>query len=158
MATTTQQRGALLRAAALGAASGARSTAGLTSIALTSSRADTGIARSLGGRAGSVVTGLAAVGELLADKHPSTPSRLGLPGLLPRLVLGATAGAGLARREGRSVVPAAVAAAVAAAAWSVLGNRLRARLGDGFGSDLPGALAEDAAAFGLAWFGGRRGR
>src|SRR5688500_8227389 len=64
---------ALLRAAALGAASGVRSTAGVTAVALGSGALDRGPAARLH-RARPLVA-LLALGELVADKLPVTPPR-----------------------------------------------------------------------------------
>jgi uncharacterized membrane protein len=148
----------LMRAAALGAASGSRSTAGITAVALTSGTDDRGaVASRLGSRTGGVVAGLAAVGELVADKLPSTPSRLGA-GLLPRLVLGASSAATMARRDGHDVVLPLLIGLGGAGAASVLGVRLRAAAARRLGSDKPGAFAEDALAALLGWYGARRFR
>jgi uncharacterized membrane protein len=146
----------LARAAALGAASGSRSTAGITAVALTSHTDDRGaVASRLGSRAGGVIAGVAAAAELVADKLPSTPSRLGA-GLLPRLVLGATSAATVARRDGQDVAVPLLIGLAGAAAASVLGVRLRAAAAQRLGSDKPGAVAEDAVAALLGWYGARR--
>ncbi len=146
----------LLRAAALGAASGSRSTLGITAVALTSGTADhDAVASRLGSRTGGAVTGLLALGELVADKLPSTPSRLGA-GLLPRLVLGASSAATMARRDGHDAVLPLVIGLAGAGAASVLGVRLRAAAAQRLGSDRPGAFAEDGIAALLGWFGARR--
>jgi uncharacterized membrane protein len=149
--------GTLLRAAALGAATGARSTAGVTAIALTSGRDDQGaVASRLGGRVGTVVSGLAAAGELVADKLPATPSRLAPQGLLPRAVLGATSAAAMARRDQYDTTLPALVGLASAGAAALLGVRLRAAAARRFGSDKPGAFAEDALATLLGWLGSRR--
>jgi uncharacterized membrane protein len=154
---STIDNGTLARAAALGAASGSRSSAGITALALTSRPGDRGvIASRAGSRPGHVATPLAAVAELTADKLPSTPSRLGARGLIPRIALAATAAAGMAIRDGERPEPAAAVAAVAALAGAALGVRFRALAARRLGSDLPGAFAEDALAGTLAWLGGRR--
>ena len=116
----------LLRAAALGAASGSRSTAGVTAVALTSARGDRGrVASGLGSTTGTTVSGVLALGELVADKLPFVPSRLGAPALGGRVLLGGTSAAAEARRDGHDpVLPALVGAAVAVGA-AVLGSRLR---------------------------------
>jgi uncharacterized membrane protein len=148
---------ALLRAAALGAASGSRSVSGLAGVAFTSRADDIGtVAARLGGRPGTALAALVSVGELVADKQPGVPSRLAPVGLVPRLALGATSAAAVARRDGHgSVLPALVGAASALGA-AVLGVRLRAAAERRFGSDRPGAFAEDALAAMLAWLGARR--
>jgi uncharacterized membrane protein len=149
--------GTLARSAALGAASGSRSSAGITALALTSRPGDLGvIASRAGSRPGQVVAPLLAVGELTADKLPSTPSRLGARGLIPRIALAAIAAGGMASRGGERPEPAAALAAVTALGSAALGARLRALAARRLGSDLPGALIEDALAGTLAWLGTRR--
>jgi uncharacterized membrane protein len=155
---STIDNGTLARAAALGAASGSRSSAGITALALTSRSSDRGvIASRAGSRPGQIVTPLVAAGELTADKLPSTPSRLGARGLIPRIVLAAVAAAGMAMRDGVRPEPAAAVAAVTAFGSAALGVRLRALAARRLGSDLPGAFTEDALAGTLAWLGARRG-
>lgn len=147
----------LLRAAALGAASGSRSTAGVTAVAFTSARGDRGaLASGLGSTAGKAVTATAAAGELVADKLPSTPSRLAPPALGGRLVLGGIAAAAVARRDGHDPVLPTLVAAAGALGGSVLGSRFRALAAQRFGSDKPGAFLEDGVAALLAWLGARR--
>jgi uncharacterized membrane protein len=151
------QAATLLRAAALGAASGARSSAGITAVALTSGRDEEGaLAPRLGSPAGTAITALMAAGELVADKLPATPSRLAGPGLLPRAALGATSAAAMARRDGQDPALPGVIGLAGAVAASVLGVRLRAAAARRFGSDKPGAFAEDAVAALLGWLGARR--
>jgi len=147
----------LLRAAALGAASGSRSTAGVTAVALASRRGDAGrVASGLGSTAGTAVSGVLALGELVSDKLPATPSRLAPPALGGRVLLGGTAAAAEARRDGHDpVLPALIAAGVAVGA-AVLGNRLRGVAAQRFGSDKPGAFLEDGLAALLGWLGARR--
>jgi uncharacterized membrane protein len=148
---------ALLRAAALGAASGSRSASGIAAVAVTSRADDTGaVASWLGSSVGTTVATTAAAVELVADQLPGVPSRLAPQGLVPRLVLGATSAVAVARRDGYDSVPPALVAAASAAAVAVLGARLRAAAHRCFGSDRPGALAEDALALLLAWLGARR--
>ncbi|MFC7279276.1 hypothetical protein ACFQS1_35390 [Paractinoplanes rhizophilus] len=125
----------LLRAAALGAAAGGRSVTPLAALA------DRGTLR--------VAARLAALGELVVDKLPGTPSRLAPAPLAGRVVIGALSAAIYAHRQGRSVLlPAAVAGAAAYAA-SYAGAGWRALAGR-HGLDLPAALAEDAATVALA--------
>lgn len=132
----------LARAALLGLATGGRSTAGLTALALTSSSAGL-----LGSRWTRGLAGLATAGELVGDKLPQAPSRLQPVGLAPRLVFGTLAGAILAHREGSSRNRTALAGGLGllgAAAGSRLGASWRQVAGQRFGADLPGALIEDA--------------
>lgn len=151
------EAGILLRAAALGAASGSRSTAGITAVALTSSGADRGVVASrLGRRSGTVTSALMAAGEVVADKLPATPSRTSTSALLPRAGLGATSAAAIARRDGSDPTLPALVGLAAALGASVLGVRARAALAQRFGSDRPGAVAEDVIAALLGWLGARR--
>jgi uncharacterized membrane protein len=148
---------ALLRAAALGAASGARSSVGLTAVALTSARGDRGrLASGLGSTAGTALSGAFALGELVADKLPTTPSRLAPPALGGRVLLGGTAAAAEARRDGQDPVLPALVGAAGALGAAVLGARLRGVAAQRFGSDKPGAFVEDGIAAVLGWWGARR--
>jgi uncharacterized membrane protein len=147
----------LLRAAALGAATGSRSTAGVAAVALTSTPADRGpVASRLGTTTGKILSGLAAAGEVAVDKHPATPSRLAAQGLLPRTALGAASAAIAADRDGHDAALPALVGLGGAVASAALGVRLRAAAQRRFGTDLPGAVAEDAVAATLGWFGSRR--
>jgi uncharacterized membrane protein len=147
----------VLSAAALGAASGARSTAGIAALAFTSRPDDDGrIGSKLGSRAGRIGAAVSAGGELVADKLPATPARTGPPGLAARVVLGGIAAAGVAARKGEGPgVPVLVAVGTAVAA-AFLGERLRGVAAGRLGSDLPGALSEDVLAALLALWGARR--
>ncbi|MEV5830959.1 hypothetical protein AB0L25_35875 [Spirillospora sp. NPDC052242] len=147
------RRPSLLRAAALGAATGCRSTAGLTALALRAHRGDPGPARLLarpGVRAAHV---LMAAGEVGLDKHPAVPDRGAPQGMIPRVLLAAAASGAAARRDRTEYGPPALVAAAAAAGTAAAGTRLRTLAARRFGSDLPGALTEDAAAALLAWLG-----
>jgi len=135
----------LARAALLGLATGGRSSLGAAALALTSTRT----------RGGSAVTrpwvAKAAAGvsatEFVGDKLPGIPSRLQPQGAVPRLVLGALSGGVLAHREGNSRAVTALSAAIgvaAAVAGIKAGVSWRGLASDKFGTDLPGALLEDA--------------
>jgi uncharacterized membrane protein len=90
---------------------------------------------------------LAAAGELVADKLPSTPSRLSRRGLNGRLLSGALSGQLVAGRAG------ALRAAAAALAGAVAGYAFRTRA--------PGwraAVCEDGVALALASAGAARAR
>ncbi|QHJ01270.1 DUF1440 domain-containing protein [Xylophilus rhododendri] len=88
-----------------------------------------------------------AIGELVADKLPSTPSRTEPLGVGARAVSGAISGAALA--GGRSP-SAALAGAAGAVAATYLGYLLRTRLSRAVGRDWPVAATEDLLAFGGA--------
>lgn len=145
----------LPRAVLLGLATGGRSTAGLTALALTNPSSTGALANRWTRR----LAGTAAAGELVGDKLPQTPSRLRPEGLVPRLVLGTAAGAILTRREGAGPGRAAVAGALGllgAAAGSRLGASWRQQASRRFGNDLPGALLEDALWLVVARYASRR--
>lgn len=148
--------GALARAAALGAATGARSTFGSAAIAWRARADDRGPGRLLAGRLGRAGATLGALAEAGGDKHPAVPPRTAPPGLAPRLTLAAGGADVLARRDGYEGGPGVLVATAAAAGAAAGGVALRARAHERFGSDLPGALAEDALAALLAWWGAGR--
>jgi uncharacterized membrane protein len=149
--------GSLVRAAALGAATGSRSSAGLAALSFTSRPSDGGtIVSRWGSRPGSVVAGVLASGEVLLDKSPVVPPRTSSSGLLPRVALGATVASAVARREGHDGTLAGAVGLAAAVGAAILGVQARAAAARRLGSDLPGALAEDVVAALLAWAGTRR--
>jgi uncharacterized membrane protein len=142
----------LAASALVGAASGLRSQIGLAVVVRRVDPADRpSLLRSA--RTQRLVLA-AASGELVVDKLPQAPSRLEPPGLAARLVLGGTAAALLANRDGESRVLAAVVGAVSAAAAAKLGHDLRAKLDQRL-PDLAVALVEDAVALALAVGGAR---
>jgi uncharacterized membrane protein len=91
---------------------------------------------------------LAAIGELVNDKLPKTPSRKAPPGFIARIVTGALSGAALgASSDG--LVGGLLAGAVGAVAGTLGGYEFRSRLVRATGGkDLPIALLEDAIAIG----------
>ena len=116
-------------------------------MALASRRGDPGrVASGLGSTAGTAVSGVLALGELVSDKLPATPSWLAPPALGGRVLLGGTAAAaeraatGTTRCCPRSSQPGSRSGA------AVLGNRLRGVAAQRFGSDKPGAFLEDGLA------------
>ncbi|TQN42338.1 hypothetical protein FHU33_1735 [Blastococcus colisei] len=139
--------GLVLRSALLGVAAGSRSSLGFVAPVLT---APTGRGRP-GGKSLPVKTlaAVAVVGELVADKQPTTPPRTSAGGLTPRVFGGAEGGARLAAREQvNGALPATAGAAGAlAGAWAGLGWR---RWSAGRMPALQAALIEDGVALGLA--------
>jgi len=133
----------LLRSLAIGVASGARSSLGLVPPGLAAGAAPAAIAAGLVGT------------ELVFDKLPSTPSRVGGP-TVARVVSSAAGAAVLARHEGASgVFPAVAASAVGAVAGTIGGSIWRQYCADR-AWDWQGAAAEDALALALttyAWKG-----
>jgi len=86
-----------------------------------------------------------AVGELITDKLPSTPSRkLPFP-FASRIAGGAIAGAAIGANAG-AWVPGLIAGGIGAVAGTLLGYEARRRMAAAFGRDRPAALIEDAVA------------
>ena len=136
-----------LRSATLaGAATGMRSTVAVA--ALISFRAS-GLPAWMTGRGGMVLAPLAVTGELVADKLPSTPSRLIPRGLAGRAAFAAFAGAVLARGDEQPLLPAAAIASAAALASAKICHDLRAAASNRF-PPCAVAAAEDGLALGLA--------
>ncbi|OAN61564.1 DUF4126 family protein [Sphingomonas sp. TDK1] len=94
---------------------------------------------------------LLAIGEYVADKQPTTPSRKSPPGFIARLVSGALCGAAIGLAA--SALPYCILAALIGAVIGTLGG-YAARMGlcRAFGTDLPAALIEDLAAIGIGAF------
>lgn len=142
-----------LRAGCLGLVSGGRSTAGVTAVVASSGSPDATAGRPLSllaGQRAERVAGLVLLGELVADKLPSTPSRLMPPALVLRAATGTVSAWALAQRHRAPAgVPAALGG-LGALAGSVAGMRWRrAAVSRGL-PDLPAALLEDVLVLVLA--------
>jgi uncharacterized membrane protein len=92
-----------------------------------------------------------AIGELVNDKLPKTPSRKALPGFAARVIMGALCGAAFGA-SGGSIAGGLVAGALGAVAGTLGGYEVRSRLAKALGKDLPVALLEDAIAVGGAFW------
>lgn len=92
---------------------------------------------------------LGALGELVNDKSPKTPSRLIPMQFGTRLATGAWAGAALTATAG-SVWPGLVVGAIGAAVGTGVGHRARFLLARALRNDLTAALMEDAVAIAAA--------
>jgi uncharacterized membrane protein len=145
----------LLRSALAGLATGARSMTPIAVAAWTPA-ARSPLDAALHRTKARVALAAGAAGELAADKLPIAPPRTQAPSFAFRVLLGGITGAVVARRGGAGVVSGAIVGGGAAAAWTYAGPKYRAAAASRFGSDLPGALVEDAAAFGLAALAVRR--
>jgi uncharacterized membrane protein len=86
-----------------------------------------------------------AIGELIADQLPKTPSRTAPSGFIPRLITGALSGAAIGADRG-SGVGGAVAGVIGAIIGTYAGHAARARLAGTFGRDRPAAFLEDGVA------------
>jgi uncharacterized membrane protein len=94
---------------------------------------------------------LLAIGELVNDKLPKTPSRLVPPQFIARIVTGAMCGLAIGL-SGNKMIIGAVAGIIGALAGTFGGAKARSFLARTFGRDLPAALLEDAVALGIAAF------
>jgi uncharacterized membrane protein len=103
----------------------------------------------LGFAATAYITTALALGELVSDKLPRTPSRKVPMQFGTRIVLGALCGAALGTEAG-TMLGGLFAGTVAAVVGTLGGAALRAQLARMFGKDLPAALLEDAVAIGGA--------
>ena len=107
----------------------------------------------LGYAATPYIISLLALGELVADKLPTTPSRKAPPGFGARIVTGAFSGYALALGIGQSGVIGAVSGCVGAIAGTLGGYEARTRLTKS--ARIPGlwiALLEDALAIAIGLF------
>src|SRR5437868_10096841 len=86
---------------------------------------------------------LFAIGELIADQLPKTPSRKAPPGFIARIVLGAVSGTALGATAG-ALIGGLLAGVLGAVAGTLGGYELRVRMVRAIGgNDLPIALLED---------------
>jgi uncharacterized membrane protein len=87
-----------------------------------------------------------AIGELIADKLPNTPSRKAPPGFIARILTGALCGAAIGA-SGNAIPAGLCLGVVGAVAGTFGGYEVRVRLVKAIGGkDLPIALLEDAVA------------
>jgi uncharacterized membrane protein len=90
-----------------------------------------------------------ALGELVNDKLPNTPSRKVPPQFGARIVMGALSGGALGASAGM-LWAGVVIGATGAVAGTLGGAAVRGALARAFGKDLPAALIEDAVAIVLS--------
>ena len=95
------------------------------------------------------ILSLLALGELVTDKLPTTPSRKIPMQFGARLATGALSGAALAAPAGAGIA-GLVAGVIGAIVGTLGGAELRGRLTRAVGNDLPIALLEDAVAIGCS--------
>lgn len=142
-------KGATGRALGLGAISGLRSASGPAFVSCAAAQGrlpleDTRFAF-LGSPRLSKVLLVMALGELVGDKLPVTPSRTAFPSLLGRAASGGLVGAAIFVSEGRRDATGGAVGALAAVAGSFAGEQLRALAGQKTGLPDPlVALVEDA--------------
>ena len=88
-----------------------------------------------------------ALGELVTDQLPSTPSRTVPVQFGTRLVVGALCG-GAIGASGGSLIAGATSGIVGAVIGTLGGRAVRGRLAAAFGNDRPAAIIEDVVAIG----------
>ena len=92
-----------------------------------------------------------AIGELIADKLPKTPSRKAPAGFIARVVSGALCGASIGAAN-QSLIVGMVGGMLGAVAGTYGGYAYRARLAQMIGKDTPAAIVEDfMALIGALW-------
>jgi uncharacterized membrane protein len=105
----------------------------------------------LGYSATPYIFSLLALGELINDKLPKTPSRKTPMGFIPRLLMGALSGAAIGA-PAQELAGGLIAGVLGAVAGTYGGYEFRSRLVKAAGGkDLPIALLEDAIALGSAF-------
>ena len=94
-----------------------------------------------------------AIGELIADQLPSTPSRTKPPGLIARIVLGGLCGAALALAAAQSMAAGGILGAIGGVVGAFGGYQARTRLVRALRvPDFVIACLEDAVAIGGGLF------
>lgn len=88
---------------------------------------------------------IAAIGELVNDKLPKTPSRKAPPAFIARIVTGALSGATIGASQ-HAWVSGLIAGALGAVAGTLGGASFRGILARAIGKDFPAALIEDVIA------------
>jgi uncharacterized membrane protein len=100
----------------------------------------------LGSTAAPYILSVFAIGELIADQLPKTPSRKAPPGFIARIASGALCGAALGAPS-QALMGSLLAGVLGAVVGTLGGYEFRARLVRAIGgNDLPIALLEDAIA------------
>lgn len=96
-----------------------------------------------------IIFTILAIGELVADKLPKTPSRTAPMGLIARIVMGALVGACVAAGGGQGAITGALLGAVGGIVGAYAGYQARTRLVKALGTpDIYIALLEDLVAIG----------
>ena len=119
--------------------------------------AESALEQFLDAPASRVVASTLALGEIVGDKLPFTPSRLAAGPLIGRIVIGGLAGAALCQRNRVSPVVGMAIGATAASVGSAAGFYARKTLDKiKFVPDFVWASAEDALALGLGYLATRK--
>jgi uncharacterized membrane protein len=107
----------------------------------------------LGTSLAAYILAVAAIGELVMDKLPGTPSRKSPVGLIARFVLGALSGAALCGATNQSLALGGVLGGLGGVIGGLVGYEVRTRLVKALKvPDIVIALMEDAVAIGVGFF------
>ncbi len=143
----------LIAAFVLGIVCGLRAILGLATISWAASSPQLPLQGTwlsfLGFRFTPYITSLLALGEIINDKMPKTPSRLVPPQFGARVVMGALTGSAIGLMSGHLVL-GALTGIIGSVVGTLGGSKARAFAAKLFGRDLPAALLEDAVAIALA--------
>lgn len=144
----------LISAFVLGVACGLRSIVGLAAISWAASSQQLPLQGTwlafLGARITPYITSLLAIGEMINDKLPKTPSRLVPAQFGGRVVMGALTGTAIGLSHGQLVM-GILSGVVGSVVGTLAGSKARSFGAKLFGRDLPAALLEDAVAVALAF-------
>jgi len=144
----------LIAAFVLGVACGLRALVGLAAVSWAASSQHLPLQGTwlsfLGSRITSYISSVLAIGEIVNDKLPKTPSRLVPPQFGARVVMGALTGSAIGVSHGNLVL-GALAGIAGSVVGTFAGAKGRAFAGKLFGRDLPAALLEDVLAIALAF-------
>jgi len=144
----------LITAFIVGVACGLRALIGLAAVSWAASCQELPLQGTwlafLGFRATPFITTLLAIGELVTDKLPKTPSRLVPPQFGARVSMGALTGAAIGASQGNLLM--GFLSGIAGSILGTLGgSKARAAAAKLFGRDLPAALLEDIVAIALVF-------
>jgi uncharacterized membrane protein len=144
----------LIAAFVLGFACGLRALVGLAAVSWAASSQHLPLQSTwlslLGSRVTSYISSVLAVGEIINDKLPKTPSRLAPSQFGARVFMGALTGSAIGLSRG-NLAMGALAGILGSVAGTLVGAKSRAYTAKLFGRDLPAALLEDVVAVALAF-------
>jgi len=106
----------------------------------------------LGSTAAAYILTVCAIGELVVDKLPNTPSRTDALGLVARAVTGGLSGAAISASASKSLMIGAILGAAGGIIGGFAGYQIRTRLVRALEAPLVVALLEDAVAIGGGLF------
>jgi uncharacterized membrane protein len=142
----------LISAFVIGVACGLRALLGLAAVSWAASSQQLGLQGTwlafLGFRVTPFITSLLAIGELVTDKLPKTPSRLVPPQFAARVSMGALTGAAIGVSHGH-ILMGVLSGTIGSILGTLAGSKARAAAARLFGRDMPAALLEDVVAIAL---------